>query len=432
MKEPNDQMIENYIERVLALRQSQTLQQADLESLALELGMTADDIDEAKGKAQDHLSRGKSYLQCRRWDDAIEELKQAAALNPVDLTVLHALAEAYQSRYLQQRRRVDKDEAIVLAKQCLALKPDDLDAIARMNALDAPAGNRRSKALWIGGGAGIGLLGLLAGSTLLIGVNPKQQSLFSDNISLTTSSENSRRNITADQTSQVLPELDIPIEFDAPGLEIDPRLSRLNNYTDSSFYTLNGVLLNNGDQELATLRLKVDYLDAQGNILATESTEAVADNEAELRPGDTHAVNLLKKINPDLTQVRLSVVTQDQIPAASNYSLNPVVNYTWGFTKPANLDFSIAARTDQFKNYGSRAYHDAVFAITNTSEVAIKKLKLQIDFYDAQDQIIGSEDILVVYGNDAPMVPGEIRPKRSIHQAPETYASYRLTVLEAE
>ena len=215
-------------------------------------------------------------------------------------------------------------------------------------------------------------------------------------------------------------------------MEIDPRLSRLNNYTDSSFYTLNGVLLNNGDQELATLRLKVDYLDAQGNILAAESTEALADNEAELRPGDTHAVNLLKKINPDLTQVRLSVVTRDQIPAASTYGLNPVVNYTWGFTQPLNLDFSIVARTDQFKNYSSTAYHDAVFAITNTGEVAIKKLKLQIDFYDAQDHIIGSEDILVVYGKDAPMLPGEIRPKRSIHQAPKSYNSYRLTVLEAE
>jgi hypothetical protein len=235
------------------------------------------------------------------------------------------------------------------------------------------------------------------------------------------------------QPADALPERDIPVEFEAAGLVIEPRLSRLNNYSESSYYKLQGVLVNRGDQELSQLRLQVEYVDAQGRAIATDSQEALANREAKLRPGDTHAFNLIEKLTPDLARVRLTVTTVEQTPAAAIYTSSPSVDYTWGFTQPANLKFAIAARSDQFKTYSSgSAYHDAVFEVTNTGEVAIERLKLQLEFYDAQNQILGSEDLLLVYGEDAPLLPGEVRPKRSIHGVPNSYAGYRLIVMEAE
>jgi hypothetical protein len=73
-----------------------------------------------------------------------------------------------------------------------------------------------------------------------------------------------------------------------------------------------------------------------------------------------------------------------------------------------------------------------LLAVTNTGEVAIKRLKLQIDFYDALGTALGSDDLLIVYGEDAPLLPGEVRPKHSLHSVSAKYANYRLTVLEAE
>jgi tetratricopeptide (TPR) repeat protein len=135
---PPDRLIEVYLQRLLELRQSQPLQQTDLEALALELGMTAEDLEVARQQAQDHLTRGQGYGQFQRWDEAIEELTQAVALNPIDPEMLQGLAAAYQARYQQRRQAADKTAAIALAKQCLALQPNDMAAIELISRLDQP------------------------------------------------------------------------------------------------------------------------------------------------------------------------------------------------------------------------------------------------------------------------------------------------------
>ena len=73
-----DRVIETYIQRLLDWEAPITAD--SLNALAAEVGLGPDDIAAVKQKAQDHLERGRNYLDFNCPDEAIEELTQASAL----------------------------------------------------------------------------------------------------------------------------------------------------------------------------------------------------------------------------------------------------------------------------------------------------------------------------------------------------------------
>ncbi|MEO0540707.1 MAG: hypothetical protein AAFZ80_07560 [Cyanobacteria bacterium P01_A01_bin.105] len=227
-------------------------------------------------------------------------------------------------------------------------------------------------------------------------------------------------------------EADIPLQFEDATLGIEPRLSRLNNYDERSFYKLQAVLLNQGQTELVSLNLKVEYLGAAGQVILEDSAAVLRDSEAPLRPGDTQSVYLIKETPPNLAALRLTVTTRDQLPAPAAYDASPAVDYRWDLIPPANMDVAMTVRKDQFDQYPGSAYHDAVYAVTNTGEVAIQQLKVRMAFFNDRDTPIGENDVWVVSGDDAPLFPGETRPVRTLQPLPKDYARYTMTVIEAE
>ncbi|MBE9069422.1 hypothetical protein IQ260_22510, partial [Leptolyngbya cf. ectocarpi LEGE 11479] len=116
------------------------------------------------------------------------------------------------------------------------------------------------------------------------------------------------------------------------------------------------------------------------------------------------------------------------------YTAAAPIPYTWDIKQPAQLSFDLTARRESLDIYDltDSAYFDADWAVTNTGDTAIRQLKLQANFYDSQDKLILSEDILAVYGSDAPMLPNETRPIRVIKSIDKDYARYDVKVVEAK
>ncbi|MEM7067072.1 MAG: FxLYD domain-containing protein [Cyanobacteria bacterium P01_B01_bin.77] len=418
-----DLIIEQYIQRLLDWEEPVTAE--TLTALAQEAGLGPDELAAVQKKAQDHLERGRNYLDFDCLDDAIDELTQATTLDPLNFEGLQSLTYAYDQRYGKQKDPADKAQAIVLAKRCLELKPSDEDAVILISSLEQEVADRQ-RLLWLG----------LAVLVIAIGFKPVMDII-------TTRSE------VAQLTAAIAPESStepapiessegitatIPIQFEQPDLTLDPRQSRLDNYEDASYYTLQAVLLNTSDQEIDALQLQIEYLDDAGNAIATDSKDAIADNNATVRPGDHHAFDLIHKTTPDLASIRLSVTTLDQVPAPETYATAPTIPYTWGITQPGQLSFDLTARRESLDVYDltDSAYFDADWAVTNTSDTAIRQLKLQANFYDAQNKLILSEDILAVYGSDAPMLPDETRPIRVIKSIDKDYTRYDVKVVEAK
>jgi tetratricopeptide (TPR) repeat protein len=83
-----------------------------------------------------YYSQGIAAVYLRRWDEGIAALHQAVRITPTDEKYLHALAAAYEARYVEAGKsgsRSDLDAAFRLAQQSLAMKPEDpgLKAYAR-------------------------------------------------------------------------------------------------------------------------------------------------------------------------------------------------------------------------------------------------------------------------------------------------------------
>ncbi|MBT9314655.1 hypothetical protein [Leptothoe spongobia] len=434
-----DRIIENYIQRLLDWEEPVT---ADtLNALAEEVGLGPDDIAAIKQTAQNHLERGRSYLEFNCFDEAIEELTQATSLDPLDFEILQTLTYAYDQRYGKERNIADKKQAIALAKRCLELNPNDAESVILISSRETEA-NKSQLLIGLGLAVLVGF-GVFRPVMNYISTQAEIRQLTEAAItpdpapaSDSPSTLNSDIPIaeTGTTTSEIPPEIDIPITFDYEGLTLDSRLSRLDNYKDSSYYTLQGVLLNISDQEIDALRLNVEYLDKDGTVLEVDSKEAIGDSDASVRPGDYHAFDLIHKTTPDLANIRLSVVTSDQVPAPATYTPAPKIKYNWGGKPPTQLTFDLTARSENLDVYDitDSAYFNAEWAVTNTGDTAIRQLKLQVDFFNKQNQLILSKDVLAVYGSDAPMLSGEVRPVRVITSIDLDYGRYEVTVLEAE
>jgi hypothetical protein len=139
------EMLRKYIERLTALRGEgdRGLDLADMKEVARELGMSEDDIAAADLAAKSHRDRGLRHLQHRRWDDAVTELREAMALDPMSIEILHPLATAHKERWRVTGSQSDRKRASELASRVIAIDPAHDASSLLLNELDEP---RRPKA----------------------------------------------------------------------------------------------------------------------------------------------------------------------------------------------------------------------------------------------------------------------------------------------
>ncbi len=158
-----NQTIENYIQRVTELSQlGQKIPSGEeLDKIASELGITEAEIISAKKLSEDHFIRAQGYCNLRHWDDAIEELREAVAFNPLNLEMLHLLALAHFGRWHDKHQRQDEQQIKMRIKQCLEIKPDHETSLNLLANLDKALRQRQYQHLAIAS-----LFSIIVGSIL--------------------------------------------------------------------------------------------------------------------------------------------------------------------------------------------------------------------------------------------------------------------------
>lgn len=234
---------------------------------------------------------------------------------------------------------------------------------------------------------------------------------------------------------------DIPVEFvpseKVKGLTWSVRGSRLDNYTDVSYYKLKGELKHEGNTEITELKLKVELLNEEGKVISTEIDRTLGKHQAPIRPGDVHPFRLLEKTTPALRKVRLSVQTVTQEPAPSRYPAAKPVEVTWEFEKPETFSIAVRERASHFTNYSigdsfRSAYHKLHLEIENTGEATIHTLQLQISFLDRQGNVTSTAEPYILISDEPSLLPGQIRTYGSTHEVTKDFGGYRLSVISAE
>ena len=418
----DDDLIRDYIQHVAEVKErheqgsSHPLTQTDLQTVALEMGLTPEDLARAQQQADQHLAQGQGYLRYGRWDEAIEELEQARCLNPLDLTVLQELARGYGGRFSVQQQERDRQQALSLAKQCLERQPGYLPALQLLHQLDRPRTQTQRFRLrrWVGWGS------LLL--VMLLGTSVVKQVKGSPETTLTPTVQAADNPVTV----TLVPSSELP------GLVLDPRRSHLHKDGDAAVYILQGVLVNQSNQELQRLRLQVDYLNVQDQVIASEVMDALGVQHVPLQPGDQQPLQLNQPIDSSLNRVRLTVQSIESAVAASQDPESRPVAIK-GIRPWSNLPFRLAERRSQLQDFpAGRAYHDAVFEITNTGDDPIHVLNLQIDRYSSVGRLLDRQSLLVVSEHDLPLLPGETRLKRSLTEIDASYNRYEIKVVDVK
>jgi tetratricopeptide (TPR) repeat protein len=135
-------ILHNYIERVMDLQRARrdALSLADLKSVARELGMTDEDMAAADTAARDYQTRGLEHLRHKLWDEAVEELTNAVALNPAGVEPLYSLAVAHKERWLADGNVLDHERAVGYARQSLVHDPHHTPSYQLLESLRSSSG----------------------------------------------------------------------------------------------------------------------------------------------------------------------------------------------------------------------------------------------------------------------------------------------------
>lgn len=478
-----DRVIEAYLQRQLTWKKP--LESDTLAAISKEVGISPAEMHAVKRQAKAHFTRGRKYLEAEELDNAVEELTQAMSLDPLNLEILHGLANAYNLRHNRQADMADRQKALLVAKRCVELKPSDKEAKVLISFLEHTTENTEKKlSVWtqqkaavLAAGAatvGIGIMGL---SRLPVFSKPPAplgpapgtivpgSAIYESNDPLPSSATA----VTPPAEVDIAADVDIPVIFDHPGIVLEARLSQLGDYQDEIYYQLHGVIINASNQELRKLDLEVEFLDGSGSAIATANKAAIDVSDAVIRPGDTHAFNLIQKVDDSLAKVQLDVMTLQQAPARSTYVPPTPINYSWETPESDTISFELASRSEELGGNStpqptpenppipsgddsdssaaeavpsSNAEPDkttnkrqlgfnAEWVIINTSDYPIRELKLKTDFYDANNRRIQSEEVAVISKNDALLLPEETRPFRVIQSVAGGYERYKVSVLEA-
>jgi tetratricopeptide (TPR) repeat protein len=129
-----DRTLQGYIEAVLKLqRERSSFTEEELRQIALETGMSEEDLALARRRADDHLARGRGFLRYENWVGAIEELEQAVVLAPTSVDVLSTLATAYWRR---NEGADDRERARAFAERALEIDPAHDPSLRLVSSID--------------------------------------------------------------------------------------------------------------------------------------------------------------------------------------------------------------------------------------------------------------------------------------------------------
>ena len=110
-----DRSLENYLKKLMELQYNPATEQQfteeELKNIALEAGLTQEAWQKSQHQARQHLQRGRAYLGTHNYDDAAEELEQAAALRPHDAEANFLAAQAFLHRGSRHQRSADFDKS---------------------------------------------------------------------------------------------------------------------------------------------------------------------------------------------------------------------------------------------------------------------------------------------------------------------------------
>lgn len=399
--------------------------EGDYKAVALELGLTEDDLARIEAAVEAHQIRGRNSLAHGRPDDAVAAFAQAHALAPWRRDIAHGLAEAYAARFIARGDHADRDAARALVEARLARDPAHQASYALLNTLDPPsAPARRGSAptrsrlpIVI---AGLAVLLLVTGVLFLSTTGddtsdgPIVDAPPAPNAPPAASPDPSPN---APPASPALPRgtVDLPIETTGgdryDGIEIDGAGSILDRGLHTSARVTLRIRNTQPGQGLDALAGTLEFLDDAGAVVAREPIELLNSAHPTLYPGEQHVFGRRLTVDPRATRARIALTTLRQKSATEPPPSEPIC-VQWDVDRPEPLDLEFGLRAARW-NLGALSLD---LTVRNRGTNAIDTLKVRVEHRTADDAPVVAGTVLDTKTVAAtwmpPFEPGEQRRLR--------------------
>lgn len=408
MDEKNRQLLDQYIGRLLKLKEAkkQRFSAADLQEIALEVGITEADLALARQEVEDHMQRGAAYADAGDWAAATAQYRQATELDPLGLQTQHQLAHFYFRRW--DRTKKGKKELDAALDQCLQSDPDH--APSRDLLLKVQKMHRRRR-LWRGFKWAVCIV--LAPFVLLAGA------IFLKEAGFITPSPSGFEGLT----------YDVPVEIQAieAGEGIDLTLDRLRILHDESVhrqglfdYEYAGGIASDR-YEVQKLRYTVAFLDAAGRQVASsylwlfnaDSGFSGDEDNFTLHPGDQFLfagrdVTHFDTADPiRIAKARLSATRIERVRPPAAYPKYPSKPLEWRSQQVPYLAFELRQRESAYyDDEYARPRHYLQLEITHRGTQPCRELVIGIEWLDADGAVVRRDEDAVVSLDHRPVGPG--------------------------
>jgi tetratricopeptide (TPR) repeat protein len=144
--------------------QHEDVDEATLQAVARDLGMSDEELLQARAEGQARKQRAQTLRQQQLIDEAIAELEQAHAFNPLDVEATVMLAEVLVKRGRKHDDGADLERARALCQAALKAAPANTEAASLLNVIqNNPAGERSAvpAGIIIGAAIAVGFIGVI-------------------------------------------------------------------------------------------------------------------------------------------------------------------------------------------------------------------------------------------------------------------------------
>lgn len=460
MEEQNENL-KAYFSKILTLQQEQrnrALSENELHDIALSLGVSEADWQFIQKVFENHRTRAQGYLQHNNWQDAIPEFEQALTLKPIDLTCLYGIAHAYKLKWQQSANKTDAKQAENYAKQCLEIKPDHQEALKLISDLrqnktqQSHTSRTNAKKPANAVFAFIGLLIMaVTGAIMFLVQRPSNDYEDYNEPPLSSeeqasSSETNNPVVEESNSEEALagktPTIFTVNEY-AKNFELEVESALLKPYVSTRSYSFEfKANLKLIDIEVDMLKFKVELVNQAGEVVAVDNKEVIQDYMPVFRNGDVVPVDFsIFRQNTQIPNVKEIRLILNGINAEANdavFDKSPSIPFSWSFKKPSNFDLEIRERKSIFEPMSyqpNQTRHQLVLEIENTGNSSIKGLKLEVEWLDAQGNIIHTEDELVTYSSQPSIKRNQTRVDwlfENIEKPIGVIKNYRVNVISIE
>ena len=424
----------SYIERVEQLKSEKNveLNDTDLKEIAQDVGITESDLEEARKKSSDSLTRAKEYLERQLLDDALKEALDSASLAPWDKAPLYVQALIYE----QKANKGDKESSAMAMELCRRIIKMDamyepaFDLLAR---LENPPFLRVAGKYLAGAAIGFGALIYLSFSPAPAGNSP--------HIVEPAATKNPQIPVTHPESTPK-----VPLESQLPSMEstvnndalplVDNRPAqlpvvlvsdknctgiKLSSYTSVlrfGFHQISCNFINESNLEYTLLKLKLEYVDSKGTLIDDSNDIAFLDtHEGLVRPGDSFGrggTYSLKSLKLCPSMVRLVPIDYKSMKSPGDYGKSPQLKISWETPQQERFQLTASLRNStlkesMFTSKGTyQAFNEIAFKNTGTASYRLLVYKIRYRGTEEADELLSTKRY-VTMSSWEPFPPGETR-----------------------